>query len=155
LLAGYAMITAVVIKSSILRAMIQHSPLLAISFMLVSSLAYSTTLKMDAKYSSEMSVAFHWTTWHYRTLLSFFQNVTYMFGLPPKPLHPAVTLSLRKATLVCTGYEVEWTSELVSMQRQTEISFRTAAFLGFVHHPEFKNTKIHSVSVTGFVSVLR
>jgi hypothetical protein len=32
-------------------------------FTLVSSSAYSSTLKMEAIYSSEMSVDFQWTTW--------------------------------------------------------------------------------------------
>jgi hypothetical protein len=38
---------------------------LATWFVLVSCLAYSSTLKMGATYSSEMSVNFQWTTWHY------------------------------------------------------------------------------------------
>jgi hypothetical protein len=33
--------------------------------MLVSCLSYSSTLKMEANYSSETSVEFQYTTWHY------------------------------------------------------------------------------------------
>jgi hypothetical protein len=39
--------------------------LLATYFMLVSYLAYSSILKMEATYSFETSVAFQQTTWHY------------------------------------------------------------------------------------------
>jgi hypothetical protein len=38
---------------------------LAARFMLVSYLAYSSTLKMEAVCSSEMLVDFHQATWHY------------------------------------------------------------------------------------------
>jgi hypothetical protein len=50
--------------------------LLANCFMLVSCLAYSSTLKMEATCSSEMSVDFQRTIWHYipeyRTLQDFY-----------------------------------------------------------------------------------
>jgi hypothetical protein len=39
------------------------APLPACSFKMISRLAYSSALKMEAIYPSEMSVDFHWTTW--------------------------------------------------------------------------------------------
>jgi hypothetical protein len=39
--------------------------LLAVCILLVACLAYFSTLKMDAVYSSEMSVNFYQTTWHH------------------------------------------------------------------------------------------
>jgi hypothetical protein len=39
--------------------------LLAAFFMLVSCMAYSLTLKMEAIHSSEMLLEFHWITWRY------------------------------------------------------------------------------------------
>jgi hypothetical protein len=67
-------------------------------FTQASCLAYSSTLKMEATYSSETSVDFQWTTWHYiqgdRTLqIILISTITiqdflgsYLHGKPQVPL---------------------------------------------------------------------
>jgi hypothetical protein len=69
---GCEVLTVVVMKSTIFWDITLCNPLKVIAelslppaFMLVSCLAYSLTLKMEAIYSSEMSVDFQWTTQHY------------------------------------------------------------------------------------------
>jgi hypothetical protein len=67
---GFAVLTAVVMNSSILRDMTPCSPLHVNQrwmkmpptyFMLVSCLAYYSNLKMEKVFSSETSVAYHGT----------------------------------------------------------------------------------------------
>jgi hypothetical protein len=45
----------------------RNARMLAFSFMMVSCLAYCSTLKTEATCVSETSVAFRWTWWHYVT----------------------------------------------------------------------------------------
>jgi hypothetical protein len=49
----------------ICRFHLQGRPLISTCFTLIYCLAYNLTLKMNAKYSSEMSVEFQQTTWRY------------------------------------------------------------------------------------------
>jgi hypothetical protein len=61
---GFEVLTEVVMKSYIFRRITPCS-LLATCFTLVSCLAYSSTMKMEATCSSETSVDFQRTTRHY------------------------------------------------------------------------------------------
>jgi hypothetical protein len=62
---GFEVLTAVVMRRSVLWDMAPCTPLLANSFILVSCLVYSSTLKMEAIFSSKTEVDFQRSTRRY------------------------------------------------------------------------------------------
>jgi hypothetical protein len=57
--------------ASIFRVEDLRVVLLVVCFMLISCLAYSSILKVEATWSNEMSVEFQWITWCYIPETSF------------------------------------------------------------------------------------